>query len=151
MDLWLQIRQLLEDNEHLLTALKIESQHAAEETQAAGTPLEHFLVNAIADAAAGYWAEKYAVPETVASSIEHAEAIGRAVRKHLATALLAAVELEPKRMRPTRSMAKMFCPECKFSRASGPRGHSGRLPPRSLRRFCQWQEGGEVLGHAVSG
>eukprot|EP00959_Pyramimonas_sp_CCMP1952_P119458 2497787-Pyramimonas_sp.AAC.1 len=82
---------------------------SVDQAKQSNTNVEHYLVNALADEAAGFWAQKCAVSSDVAAELEHAEAIGRAVRKHLAKAFLAAAEAEPRRLRPTRSMAQKFC------------------------------------------
>eukprot|EP00959_Pyramimonas_sp_CCMP1952_P337138 7060090-Pyramimonas_sp.AAC.1 len=70
-----------------------------------GINVEHYLASTMADEAAGFRAEKCAVPNAAVVAVEHAEAIGRTARQHLAKACLAAAEAEPTRLRPARSMA----------------------------------------------
>ncbi|CAK0800747.1 unnamed protein product, partial [Prorocentrum cordatum] len=157
LDLWLQVKDVVAQYPSLLSVVKIESHMSVEVAIQAGTQIEHYLANALADEAAGYWANVVAVPSSVAASLEHAEAIGRAVRKHLAKAFLAATEAEPKRVRPTRSMAKKFSRRVKLSEhqvftGMGTSFHcsacgcsaSGRKLERFLETSCL---GGVLKGH----
>eukprot|EP00959_Pyramimonas_sp_CCMP1952_P437818 9166045-Pyramimonas_sp.AAC.1 len=109
LDLWLQVKQVLARYPQNVQVVKIESHMTVEQAKLSNTNVEHYLVNALSDEAAGYWAQKCAVSSDIVAAVEHAEASGRAVRKHLAKAFLSAAEAEPRRLRPTRSMAKKFC------------------------------------------
>eukprot|EP00959_Pyramimonas_sp_CCMP1952_P153297 3207009-Pyramimonas_sp.AAC.1 len=71
-----------------------------EQAKLTNTNVEHYLANALADEAAGFWAQKCAISCDVVAAAGDAEAIGRAVRKHLAKAFLAAAVVEPRRPRP---------------------------------------------------
>eukprot|EP00959_Pyramimonas_sp_CCMP1952_P245683 5134663-Pyramimonas_sp.AAC.1 len=56
----------------LLNVVTIESHMAVEEAANAGTMVCRYPANAMADEAAGFWAEKCVVPNAVVSAVEHA-------------------------------------------------------------------------------